>query len=117
MVAMQDNVHTTLCESRLPYEKFRCWWLNGRLLALSTHAMKPSNGLHTILREGLFVLLSVHGFLVSLESATMTSDYASYLLHTVWIEFVVMEDKLNEEARNRGSHVLICTPPVGLPES
>ena len=79
--------------------------------------MKPSNGLHTSLREGLFVLLSVHGFLVSLESATMSSVNASYLLHTVWIEFVAMEDKLNEEARNRGSHVLICMPPVGLPES
>ena len=56
------------------------------------------------------------GILVSLESATMTSDYASYLLHTVWIEFAAMEDKLNE-ARNRGSHVLICMPPIGLPES
>ena len=44
------------------------------------------------------MLLSVHGFLVSLESATMTPDYASYLLHTRWIEFVAMEDKLNEEA-------------------
>ena len=55
--------------------------------------------------------------LVSPESATMTSDYASYLLHTVWIEFVAMEDKLNEEARNRGPHVLIYMPPVGLPES